>query len=348
MSLDFLDEYDFPLDESQIAKYPAKERDESKLLVLKRQSSTITEHKNFREITSYLRSGDVLVYNETKVSKRRVFLETKSGRKHESIFLESRDPDGLEWLCILKNRKKLKLVESIWPIGETEISFSYTEAKEELSLLRSSKKITEEDFEKWGKIPIPPYLKREATEDDEERYQTIFAKNLGSVAAPTAGLHFTNELKEQLLNIGVQFVPINLEIGYGTFQPLSEAQVVEKKLHKEKYFVSLESAELLTLARREGRRIISIGTTSLRVLETIYENHSQLFVAGQGETDIFVSPGDEIHSIDGLVTNFHLPRSSLLLLVSTFAGKELIMKSYHHALDNGFRFYSYGDTMFVL
>lgn len=344
---DLLAQYDFSLDESRIAKVPSKKRDESRLLVLDRSQNHIEEHPFFHQIESYLKAGDVLVFNETKVSKRRVYLSTDKHRVHEAVFLESRDVEGKEWLCILKNRKKLKLGDHLYPDPFPNCSFEYKGSEGDLSILLADKMLGEDDFELWGNIPIPPYLKREATEEDEERYQTIFAKAPGSVAAPTAGLHFTEDLQKKLEAKGVLFVPIELKIGYGTFQPLSEEQLRTKTLHAESYVVSSQTVDVLNQARKDGRRVIAIGTTSLRVLESIYKKESQVYVSGDGETDIFVSPGDQIYSIQGLITNFHLPRSSLLLLVSTFAGKDLVLRGYHHALDKNFRFYSYGDAMFL-
>ncbi len=344
---DVLNEYDFPLEESRIAKYPSAERDESQLLLLDRTTGEILDLPKFREIEAYIFPGDVLVYNETKVSKRRVFLSTPSGRLHESVFLESRDPEGKEWVCILKNRRKLKLGDKLFPDHFKDQICVYLGEEGDLSRLKFEQIVTEEHFELWGNIPIPPYLKRKATKEDEERYQTIFAKELGSVAAPTAGLHFTENLRKKLESKGVHFVPIHLKIGYGTFQPLNEEQWKEKKLHKETYEVDHSTAKILNSAKKEGRRIIAIGTTSLRVLETVFERESQKFVARRGDTDIFMSPGHEILSVQGLITNFHLPRSSLMLLVSTFVGKTYIMKAYHHALEKNYRFYSYGDAMFL-
>lgn len=344
---DLLAEYDFPLDESRIAKFPAKNRDESKLLGVDRATNQIREYSTFKEIKSLLKPGDLLVFNQTKVSKRRVYLKTKSGRVHESVFIESRDPLACEWVCILKNRKKLKLGDLLFPETANDISFTFLGGEGDLSILRSIRGIGEEDFERWGNVPIPPYLKRKATNEDNDRYQTIFAKDPGSVAAPTAGLHFTHELQNQLIQSGIEFVPVNLRIGYGTFQPFTEEQFQAKKLHEESFSVPQTSADAMNQARAEGRRIIAVGTTTLRVLESIFEKDSQKFMSGDGITDIFMSPGYSIQSIQGLITNFHLPRSSLLLLVSTFAERELVLRSYHYALEQNFRFYSYGDAMFI-
>lgn len=342
-----LNEYDFHLPEEQIAKEPAKTREGSRLLLVNRSESAISEGPFFSNIGNWLKAGDVLVYNETKVSHRRVYLQVATGRVHESVFLEEVDGNPLEWKCILKNRAKLKLGDKLQPLSFPNFSFSYLGAKEELSILRVDKKLEESDFDAFGKIPIPPYLKRESTPEDSVRYQTIFAKTPGSVAAPTAGLHFSEELKESLRKQNVNFVPVELRIGYGTFQPLSEQNLQEKRLHTESFVMSSETAEILTAARKENRRVIAIGTTALRVLESVYDPASKSYKANSSQTDIFLMPGDDILSIQGLITNFHLPKSSLILLVSAFAGKDLVLKSYHYALEKNFRFYSYGDAMFL-
>ncbi|XDD48408.1 tRNA preQ1(34) S-adenosylmethionine ribosyltransferase-isomerase QueA [Leptospira sp. WS39.C2] len=345
--MDFLEEFDFHLPEEQIARFPAENRDESRLLLVDKSENKFWETPHFRDIRNWLRSGDVLVFNETKVSYRRVYLQVQSGRIHESIFLETVEGEENTWTCILKNRAKLRLGENLWPVGFPEFMFRYEGKEEELSVLVSSRQLTDFDFEIFGTIPIPPYLKRKGNEEDKVRYQTIFAKKSGSVAAPTAGLHFTDSLKEDLLQQGLEFVPVNLQVGYGTFRPLTAEQWKTKTLHKEKYEITEETANRLNTAKKEGRRIIAIGTTSLRVLETVFDSQQQKYKVGLGQTDIFLSPGDTIESVQGLITNFHLPKSSLLLLVSAFANSRLVMNSYAYALQNQFRFYSYGDSMFL-
>ncbi|TGL88344.1 tRNA preQ1(34) S-adenosylmethionine ribosyltransferase-isomerase QueA [Leptospira congkakensis] len=345
--MDFLQEYDFHLPEEQIAKFPLEKRDESRLLVVDRSQSKFWEAPLFRDITNLVRPGDVFVYNETKVSYRRVYLQVESGRIHESIFLEPEDETGNVWLCILKNRAKLKLADKLFPVGFREFEFSYKGAKEELSVLSSERSISDFDFEIFGNIPIPPYLKRNVTEEDKVRYQTIFANRSGSVAAPTAGLHFTDQLKKTLGSRGVEFLPVELQIGYGTFRPLTTEQWQTKTLHKENYSVPASTATKLNEARKENRRVIAVGTTTLRVLESVFDSQLKTYKVGVGQTDIFLSPGDDIQSVQGLITNFHLPKSSLLLLVSAFATTQLVLDSYRYALKNGFRFYSYGDSMFL-
>lgn len=345
--MDFLQEFDFHLPDEQIAKFPLGNRDESRLLVVDRTEGKHWEAPLFRDIAELIRPGDVFVYNETKVSYRRVYLQVESGRIHESIFLESEDPGNQTWLCILKNRAKLKLGDILSPVGFPNFSFSFQGPKEELSVLYSEKSISDSDFEIFGNIPIPPYLKRNVTEEDKVRYQTIFANRSGSVAAPTAGLHFTEKLKEELRTKGVEFLPVELQIGYGTFRPLTTEQWQTKTLHRENYSVSVATATKLNEARKEGRRIIAVGTTTLRVLESVFDSQLKTYKVGSSQTDIFLSPGDNIQSVQGLITNFHLPKSSLLLLVSAFANTRLVMSSYQYALENGFRFYSYGDSMFL-
>ncbi|TGL09523.1 tRNA preQ1(34) S-adenosylmethionine ribosyltransferase-isomerase QueA [Leptospira bouyouniensis] len=345
--MDFLNQFDFHLPDEQIARFPAKNRDESRLLIVNRANETFVEAPFFRDIRNWLRPGDVLVYNETKVSYRRVYLQVDSGRIHEAIFLETIDNDPSSWACILKNRAKLKLGEILSPVGFAEFQFVYEGKLDELSRLRSIRLVRDEDFEVFGTIPIPPYLKRKVIEEDKNRYQTIFAKKSGSVAAPTAGLHFTDSLRAELVQFGIEFVPVNLQVGYGTFRPLTAEQWHTKTLHKEKYEITEESSIRLNTAKKEGRRIIAIGTTSLRVLETVFDSQQQKYKVGVSQTDIFLSPGDNIQSVQGLITNFHLPKSSLLLLVSAFANSRLVMNSYQYALQNHFRFYSYGDSMFL-
>jgi S-adenosylmethionine:tRNA ribosyltransferase-isomerase len=210
-----------------------------------------------------------------------------------------------------------------------------------------SEDLTEEVFDRIGTIPIPPYLRRRAESSDEVRYQTVYAKVPGSVAAPTAGLHFTESLKTSLSNMGVGLAELTLSVGYGTFAPLEESQILEKKLHEESYEISESTAKLLNQTRKKGR-IIAVGTTTLRALESSYEKSTNTYKSGTASTDIFITPDDTIASIDGLVTNFHLPASSIILLVAAFAGKDLVMKAYHKAIAEKYRFYSYGDAMLIL
>lgn len=343
-----LEEYDFPLLEHQIAKFPVEKRDHSKLLVVDRAQQNWVDLPFFYKIQELLRPGDVLVYNETKVSPRRAYLVPRGkSRLHEVVFLEKRE-NPERWLCILKNRAKLKLNDVLeLPLGSNGLEFNLDSLEEELVLLKPNRPITESDFETWGSMPIPPYLKRKAEASDKERYQTIFAKEAGSVAAPTAGLHFTPELMSLLKGKGVIFLPVLLQVGYGTFKPLTESQIQSRSLHSENFSLLPEVAEALGKAKKEGRRVIAIGTTTLRVLASVYEPSSKTYKSGISSTSIFLMPGDSIECIEGLITNFHLPKSSLLLLVSAFAGKDLVLGAYGHALGQSYRFFSYGDAMFL-
>lgn len=342
-----LSEYNFHLPEELIARYPAEKRDESRLMIVDRKSGTIHIEPMFRNIQNFLSNGDILVFNQTRVSKRRVYLKNKSGREFECVFLEKKmQGDKETWKCLIKNVRKIKPGEKLFSIRE-DIYFTLNRNEEGEIFLSPSVPITEEIFESIGTIPIPPYMKRKAEAADNERYQTIFAKSPGSVAAPTAGLHFTEELKSGLQKKGIQMIPVELCIGYGTFSPLTEKQMQEKKLHEEEFFIPENTLELLN-ASKGKQRIIALGTTSLRTLESSFDSVSKRFVKRSGITDLFVQPGDRVESIDGLITNFHLPESSLLLLVAAFAGKELILEAYHKAIENKMRFYSYGDAMLIV
>ena len=342
-----LSEYNFHLPEELIARYPAEKRDESRLMVVNRKNGTIQIEPMFRNIQNFLSNGDILVFNQTRVSKRRVYLKNKSGREFECVFLEKKFQDGKEvWKCLIKNVRKIKPDEKLFS-SRVDVYFTMNRNEEGEIFLSPSVPITEDIFESVGTIPIPPYMKRKAEAADNERYQTIFAKSPGSVAAPTAGLHFTEELKSDIQKKGIQMVPVELCIGYGTFSPLTEKQMQEKKLHEEEFFIPENTLELLN-ASKGKQRIIALGTTSLRTLESSFDPVPARFVKKNGITDLFVQPGDRVGSIDGLITNFHLPESSLLLLVAAFAGKELILEAYHKAIENKMRFYSYGDAMLIV
>ncbi|MBE7413321.1 MAG: tRNA preQ1(34) S-adenosylmethionine ribosyltransferase-isomerase QueA [Leptospiraceae bacterium] len=341
-----LSEFDFELDESLIAKYPVKNRDESRLMVVEKKTGKISIEPFFKNIKNYLKPNDLLVFNNTKVSKRRAFLLDEKNKKYEVLFLEKLK-DSKSWLCLIKNLKKLPphlILKSI----SGDYKFQFVGRKEIYGILEPQDFINEFDFENFGEIPIPPYFKRNSEKSDEKRYQTVFSENLGSVAAPTAGLHFSKELLEDLKKKGVLHTSVELKIGYGTFSPIITEQILNKKLHKETYSISKESAKVFHSIDRTKQKICAVGTTTLRVLETEFLKNKGKFTNGEGETDLFIFPEDSIQSIDSLVTNFHLPKSSLLLLVSAFAGKELILEAYKKAISEKMRFFSYGDSMLIL
>lgn len=342
-----LSKFNFHLPEELIARYPAEKRDESRLMVLDRKSKSIGFETAFKNIENYLLPSDILVYNQTRVSKRRVYLKNKSGREFECIFLEKLFQSEKEtWRCLVKNVRKLKLGEMLFSNDE-RVCFTLDRNEVGDIFLFASMPVSEDVFEKIGTIPIPPYLKRKAEESDVMRYQTIFATKPGSVAAPTAGLHFTDELKSRLQSKGILFTEVELCIGYGTFSPLTEEQIRSKKLHEEEFFIPEKTLKLLNAAKGK-QRIISIGTTTLRTLESSYDRNTQQYTKSSGITNIFIQPGDPVESIDGLITNFHLPESSLLLLVAAFAGEDIVIEAYRKAIESKMRFYSYGDAMLIL
>ncbi|MGQ2800179.1 tRNA preQ1(34) S-adenosylmethionine ribosyltransferase-isomerase QueA [Leptospira santarosai] len=344
MLFEDLKEFEFTLSEERIARYPTANRDESKLMVLDVNAGNISSESSFKNLVSYLKEGDVLVANHTKVSKRRVYLKTQT-RTHETMFLEENE---LLWKCKIRNSKKLKVGTKLSDEKTQRIAFKVEKKEGEFVFLKSDRTLQEEDFQQIGEIPIPPYLKRNPNSEDEIRYQTLFAKTPGSVAAPTAGLHFSEPVFQTLKEKKIRFCTLELKVGYGTFQPLTEKNFQNQKLHREEFFLGESSAEILNLAKKEKRRIVSIGTTTLRALESAFDKTNDSFRSGPGSTELFIQPENRLNSCECLITNFHLPGSSLLLLVSAFAGKELILKAYRKAIQEKFRFYSYGDAMLIL
>lgn len=341
---DELKNFDFNLEPELIAVFPAKERDESRLMVVNRINGEIVILEKFRDINQYFQAGDLLVTNHTKVSNRRVYLHDRENRTFEAVFLSK--SGKCQWHCLIKHAGKLREGDILFANDEA-IKFTFTRDGDDIRL-NSEIEINDDIFSTIGTIPIPPYFKRQANEEDAVRYQTVFARESGSVAAPTAGLHFTEKLLQELKGKGVERCSLNLEIGYGTFRPINEDQWQRKKLHEEVWNVPEETAKLLNIQKQKNGKIISVGTTTLRTLETIYDSRKKEFRFGSGKTDIFITPDDTIHSCDALVTNFHLPKSSLLLLVAAFAGKDLIMAAYRKAIENKMRFYSYGDAMLII
>ncbi len=374
----YLADYDFSLPDELIARYPPERRDQARLLVVHRKEQRL-EDRSITDLPLYLRQGDLLVRNNTRVSPRRVILQRSTGALLPALFLEPR-PEG-EWLCLMKGVRKLKEGELLSPApalrkgekSDSGLLFRFRREQEggEVLLLplrreefpsppESGKEPpgraawqtpgeAEEFFAEWGEVPLPPYLQREAEELDRERYQTLYARNPGSVAAPTAGFHLTGTLMEQLEQRGVEFVDVELRIGFGTFAPLQPENLRENRLHRELYTIPPETARRLEAKRQDATgRIIAVGTTALRALESDYRRHEGRFRAGSFETTLFLRPPETLRSAQGLLTNFHLPRSSLLMLVSTLAGRELILHAYRHGVREGYRFFSYGDAMLIL
>ena len=336
------DDFDYYLPEELIAQVPIKERDHSRLLVLDRSNGEI-KHERFDHIINYLNKGDVLVINNTKVLPARI-IGTKEDTNAVIEVLMLKDLGNNRWECLSKPAKRIKIgtvvkfsdelsakCVGIGEEGIREFEFIYNG-------------IFLEILERLGEMPLPPYIHEKLK--DKDRYQTVYAKEVGSAAAPTAGLHFTKELLDKIKEKGILIEEITLHVGLGTFRPVSVEDVTKHKMHSEFYTMNKETAEALNKAKKEGRRIISVGTTTTRTLETILRDNPE-FKEISGWTDIFIYPGFKFKAIDGLITNFHLPKSTLIMLVSAFASKEYIMKAYEEAVNEKYRFFSFGDAMFI-
>ena len=336
------DDFDYYLPEELIAQTPLDKRDSSRLLVLDKKTGNI-EHKHFSDIIDYLDSNDVLVLNDTKVIPARL-IGTKEDTGAVIEVLMLKDLGNNKWECLSKPAKRVK-IDTIVKFSD-KLSARCTGVGEdgirEFELIYNG--ILYEILDELGEMPLPPYIHEKLK--DKDRYQTVYAKNPGSAAAPTAGLHFTDELLSKLNEKGVKVLYVTLHVGLGTFRPVSVEDVTKHKMHSEFYQMSKEVADELNKAKREGKRIISVGTTSTRTLETIMGLYGE-FKECSGNTEIFIYPGYEFKAIDSLITNFHLPKSTLVMLVSALAGKENIMNAYKVAVENKYRFFSFGDSMFI-
>ncbi|MFD1989174.1 tRNA preQ1(34) S-adenosylmethionine ribosyltransferase-isomerase QueA [Paenibacillus nicotianae] len=339
-----VDVYDFELPEHLIAQVPLQDRTASRLLTLNKQTGEV-RHQHFGEILDYLHEGDTLILNDTRVIPARLFgTKRDTGAKAEVLLLTQLEGD--RWEALVKPGKKLKKGAVIDFGGELE---AVIEEESDMGMRVLSFRyegIFQEILDRLGEMPLPPYIKEKL--DDRERYQTVYAKHEGSAAAPTAGLHFTKELLEQIAAKGVQVGFVTLHVGLGTFRPMSVETVEEHVMHEEFYSLSAETAQLLNETKARGGRIIAVGTTSARTLETVArEAKGQLIEASSGWTQIFIYPGHEFGLVDAMVTNFHLPKSTLVMLVSALAGRDHIMEAYQQAVAEEYRFFSFGDAMFI-
>lgn len=338
-----ISEFDYHLPEELIAQTPISQRDTSRLMVLNRKTKTI-EDKHFYDILDYLHSGDILVRNNTKVIPARLYGIKEETNGHVEVLL-LKDMGNDIWECLVGNAKIVKL-NTIITFGDGSLIAQCIEIKEEG--IRIFKMIYEGIFyqvlDKLGIMPLPPYIKERL--NDPSRYQTVYAKVEGSAAAPTAGLHFTDEILEKVKKKGIEVLDVTLHVGLGTFRPVKVDDVNDHHMHSEFYMIDEVVAEKLNQAKANGQRIISVGTTSTRTLEANYKKYGQ-FKATQESTNIFIYPGYQFEAIDALITNFHLPKSTLVMLVSAFANKDYIMKAYHHAVEEKYRFFSFGDCMFI-
>lgn len=335
-------EFNYDLPEELIAQVPLKKRDESRLMVLNRKNKTI-EHKTFKDIIDFLEPGDCLVRNNTKVIPARIYGKKETGANVEFLLLNNIEGDI--WESIVRPGNKLHIgtkvifgegllqaeILDIMPGGTRKVKFHY-------------KGILGEILDQIGLMPLPPYIHEELKEKD--RYQTVYAKYNGSAAAPTAGLHFTDELLEKIQKKGIEIANVTLHVGIGTFRPVKVENIEEHDMHSEHYYIKKEDAEKINSAKEKGGKIIAVGTTSCRVLESVADENGTLKET-EGDTNIFIYPGYKFKCIDALITNFHLPESTLLMLVSALAGKDYIMEAYTEAVKQKYRFFSFGDAMFI-
>lgn len=329
-----LSEFDYELPKELIADFPSSQRENSGLMLLNRHKQTI-EHKKFFNIVDFLGKEDVLVLNNTKVIPARLLGKKSTGANIEVFLVEKKQNNN--WKVLIKPAKRVK--------EGTEIEFSdelkaKVVSKEEVELIFDGNFY--EILERTGNMPLPPYINRRNTSEDVERYQTVYAQAPGSVAAPTAGLHFTEEIIEKLKAKGVQVCYVTLNVGLGTFQPVRSENILEHKIHEECYEVPETTIETVKTAKEHGKNIVAVGTTTVRTLETAFSTGEN-----KGRSKLFIYPGYKFKVIDKLITNFHLPKSTLLMLVSALAGKDFVFSAYREAIEKNYRFYSYGDCMFI-
>ncbi|WP_304095932.1 tRNA preQ1(34) S-adenosylmethionine ribosyltransferase-isomerase QueA [Phascolarctobacterium succinatutens] len=333
-------DFDYDLPHELIAQHPMEPRDHSRLLVVDKKTGEI-EHKHFYDLVNYLKPGDVLVFNDTRVIPARLH-GTKDTGAHVEVFLLTRR-DATDWEVLVRPGKKLQVGAKINFSDELSCEvIEHTDFGGRVVRFKYDG-IFEEILDRLGETPLPPYIT--APLEDKERYQTVYNRERGSAAAPTAGLHFTKELLQKIKDIGCEEVFVTLHVGLGTFRPVSEAKIEDHKMHKEFYTVSQEAADAVNKAKAEGRRIIAVGTTAVRTLEAAGAD-GQLH-AGSSWTNIFIYPGYKFRLVDDLVTNFHLPQSTLLMLVSTLSTREIMLQTYKKAVEEKYRFFSFGDAMFI-
>ena len=337
-------EFYYDLPEELIAQTPVFPRDSSRMLYLSR-SGSVMEDRVFSDLPEYLKQGDVLVINNSKVIPARLFGQKASGAHIEILLLKQLGVK--QWECLVRPGKRLKpgtqvtIGEMLTAVvgeylidGKRIVDFDYPESMNFFEIL-----------DKLGEMPVPPYITRKLENKDD--YQTVYAKPLGSAAAPTAGLHFTEELLDKVREMGVQIAEVTLHVGLGTFRPVKEEDITQHIMHTESYSIDEKNAQIIQSAKEDGRRVICTGTTSCRTVESVYQKHGKICACHE-DTSIFIYPGYEFKVMDGLITNFHLPESTLIMLVSAFAGYENTMNAYHHAVEERYRFFSFGDAMLIL
>lgn len=342
-----INDFDYHLPEELIAQHPADKRDESRLMVIDRKSGQI-EHRKFFNLLDYLNPGDCLVMNNSKVLPARLFgVKEGTGAKVEFLLIKRKDGDL--WETMVRPGKKLHIGDAVSFSDKRKLRAEIVDyGTDGTRIVRFEYDgLFLERLEELGKIPLPPYINRESDEEDKDRYQTVYCKDEGSVAAPTAGLHFTKELLKEAENKGIHIAYVTLHVGIGTFRPVKCEQIEEHKMHFEEYEIDEENAAIINRVKKAGGRIISVGTTSTRTIESAADDGGTI-KAGSGSTGIFIYPGYKFKIIDSLITNFHLPKSTLLMLVSALYNREAMLKAYEEAVREGYRFFSYGDAMFII
>jgi S-adenosylmethionine:tRNA ribosyltransferase-isomerase len=345
------DDFNYNLPEELIAQYPAAKRNESRMLVLDRSTGKC-DIRMFSDITDYLQRGDCVVFNNTRVMNARMYGEKKdTGAKIEILLIRRVAERDMCWECLIKPGKRARIGSVICLKGKESLgehSFSVIEKCDDGHfIIEFSGHNMDDIFSLYGHVPLPPYIKRDDAGDDFERYQTIYAKESGAVAAPTAGLHFNDEVMGALRNKGVDLQEVTLHVGPGTFKPVSVDKLTEHKMHIEEYVMPESVADKINETHSQNHRVMAVGTTAVRVIETCAEPTGKV-MSGEGETDIFLYPPYKPRAVDMLLTNFHLPKSTLMMLVSTFADREKVLNAYELAIEEKMRFYSYGDCMLLV
>lgn len=337
-------DFDFDLPEELIAQTPLKDRTASRLLVVNKADRSLAD-KHFSDLLNELESGDTLVINNTRVLPARLHGEKVDTGAHIEVLL-LHNTEGDRWETLVKPAKRMKVGTTV-SFGDGRLTATVIEELEQGGRIVEFhyQGVFLEILESLGEMPLPPYIKERL--DEQERYQTVYAKENGSAAAPTAGLHFTEELMEKIRQKGVNIAPITLHVGLGTFRPVSVDNLEDHKMHSEYYQISPETAAIVNQTKEQGKRVIAVGTTSIRTLETVATANNGRLVATSGWTDIFISPGYQFAIVDAFVTNFHLPKSTLVMLVSAYLGRDFTLEAYHHAIEERYRFFSFGDAMFV-
>ncbi|MEJ5362478.1 MAG: tRNA preQ1(34) S-adenosylmethionine ribosyltransferase-isomerase QueA [Spirochaetota bacterium] len=337
-----LESYDFDLPQELIAQYPADKREESRLLVLDRKSKHYV-HEKFYNLPQYINPNDILIFNDAKVIPARIYCKRSTGAVVEIVVTKKLCDSTWEAIC---NRlKRIKIGEILYPVKNDSVAIVVVEKSEAGITVKFEPHLDYEMLEEIGELPLPPYIQRSPDKKDYERYQTVFAKEYGAAAAPTAGLHFTEDLLKQIQDKGATISFLTLYVSWGTFQPVREEDIRQHTMHTEEYYLPEKTVENIYTAKLRGGRVIAVGTTSLRVLESVYDNGE--YKPGYGATNIFIYPPYTVKSVDALITNFHTPKSTLLMLVAAFAGYDCIMQIYREAVKEQYRFFSYGDAMFI-